>query len=207
MLEEDLPITVSSFLQRPSWSCFCSQYRSHRWMNMIHLPHKNSGWSEKQSCFFRRGKDESRLFWFLKAKQEKSINKKEKYTYIIHTPNAPRLRKLHLENETKTYEVLQQSSLMILQGPTNNLWALCSIHYRACILNVTIISQNRERERMHGKLCLKRIQGPVDKILGELYKDFRISFSVKFVIMHVSLSINSTLSSKKLVSNLGKTKK
>lgn len=60
---------------------------------------------------------------------------------------------------------------------------------------------------MHGKLCLKRIQGPVDKILGELYKDFRISFSVKFVIMHVSLSINSTLSSKKLVSNLGKTKK
>lgn len=146
MLEEDLPITVSSFLQRPSWSCFRSQYRSHRWMNMIHLPHKNRGWSEKQSCFFRRGKDESRLFWFLKAKQEKSINKKEKYTYIIHTPNAPRLRKLHLENETKTYEVLQQSSLMILQGPTNNLWALCSIHYRACILNVTIISQKRERE-------------------------------------------------------------
>lgn len=98
---------------------------------------------------------------------------------------------------------------MILQGPTNNLWALCSVHYRACILNVTIISQKRkrERERMHGKLCLKRIQGPVDKILGELYKDFRISFSVKFVIMHVSLSINSTLSSKKQVSNSDKTKK
>lgn len=141
-----------------------------------------------------------------KRKRRKSINKKEKYTYIIHTPNAPRLRKLHLENETKTYEVLQQSCLMILQGPTNNLWALCSIHCRACILKCYHYKP-KERERMHGKLCLKRIQGPVDKILGELYKDFRLSFSVKFVIMHVSLSINSTLSSKKLVSNLGKTKK